>query len=72
MPPWNTKVTPEQARNLVLYVRNFGGADILAKEFEGEASTSGPSLAEFDNKLQSLRQQFDNVEKQLQALPTAR
>jgi mono/diheme cytochrome c family protein len=72
MPPWNTKITPEQARNLVLYVRNFGGADFLAKEFEGETAASGPSLAEFDNKLQSLRQQFDNVEKQLQALPTAR
>lgn len=72
MPPWNARITPEQARNLVLYVRHFGGPDILAKETEGEATASGPSLAEFDNQMRSLRQQFDEIEKQLQALPTTR
>ncbi|MGC8642094.1 MAG: c-type cytochrome [Isosphaeraceae bacterium] len=73
MPPWNAKVTPEQARNLVLYVRHFGGPDILAKETEGEAApASGPSLAEFDNKMSQLRQRFDDIEKQLHALSTVR
>jgi mono/diheme cytochrome c family protein len=71
MPPWNTKLTPDQARSLVLYVRNFGGPEILAAETEGAAPSSGPALAEFDNKLRSLRQQFDEVEKQLQTLPQA-
>ena len=72
MPAWNTMVSPEQARNLVLYVRHFGGPDILAKETEGETPASGPALAEFDNQMRSLRQQFDQIEKQLQALPTVR
>ena len=68
MPPWNTKVTADQARELVLYVRNFGPPDLLAAETAaGEAAA--PSLAEFDNKMRSLRQQFDDVEKQLQTLP---
>ena len=72
MPPWNTRLTPEQARDLVLYVRNFGAAEILAEESRQRRRRPAPRLAEFDNKMQSLRQQFDNVEKQLQALPTAR
>jgi hypothetical protein len=69
MVPWNTRLTPEQARSLVLYVRNIGGADLLAAETQ-EAPSAGPSLAEFDNKLSTLRQQFDAIERQLQTLPT--
>jgi mono/diheme cytochrome c family protein len=68
MPTWNGKLTPEQARDLVLYVRSFGGPTVLAAETEGEAPAA-LSLVEFDNRIRSLRQQFDEVEKQLQALP---
>jgi mono/diheme cytochrome c family protein len=71
MPPWNARLTPEQARGLVLYVRSFGGTDILAKESEGGAESSGLAFAEFESKIRSLRQQFDEVEKQLQALASA-
>jgi mono/diheme cytochrome c family protein len=70
MIPWNTRLTPEQARDLVLYVRNFGGPEVLAAETEREAP-SAPSLVEFDNKIRTLRQQFDELERQLQALPPA-
>jgi mono/diheme cytochrome c family protein len=68
MPPWNGKLTPEQARDLVLYVRSFGGPAILAADTEGEAPAA-LSLVEFDNRIRSLRQQFDEIEKQLQTLP---
>jgi mono/diheme cytochrome c family protein len=70
MIPWNTRLTADQARELVLYVRNIGGPDLLAAEFQAEAPAV-QSLAEFDNKMRSLRQQFDEVEKQLQTLPQA-
>jgi hypothetical protein len=70
MVPWYTKLTPAQARDLVLNVRNFGGPDILAAETK-PATSSGPSLVEFDNRIRSLLQHFDEIEKQLQALPPA-
>jgi mono/diheme cytochrome c family protein len=70
MPTWNGKLTPEQARNLVLYVRSFGGPAVLAAETEGEAPAA-LSLVEFDNRIRSLRLQFDEIEKQLQTLPAA-
>jgi hypothetical protein len=41
---------------------------MLAAETEGEAPAA-LSLVEFDNRIRSLRQQFDEIEKQLQALP---
>ena len=69
MPPWNGKLTPEQARALVLYVRSFGGPAVLAAETEGEAPAV-LSLIEFDNRIRSLREQFDEIEKQLQTLPS--
>jgi hypothetical protein len=65
MPPWNTKVTADQARDLALYVRNFGPRDLLVAQPE---AGSAPSTVEFDNKIRSLRQQFDDLDKQLQAL----
>jgi mono/diheme cytochrome c family protein len=68
MPPWNTKLSADNASDLVLYVRNFGPPDLLAAEQE---PASGPSMAEFDGKMQSLRQKFDDLEKQLQALSSA-
>jgi mono/diheme cytochrome c family protein len=68
MVPWNTKLTQDQARDLVLYVRNFGPADLVAAETQ---PASGPSTAEFDRQLLTLRQKFDELEKQLHALPGA-
>jgi mono/diheme cytochrome c family protein len=68
MPTWNGKLTPAQARDLVLYVRSFGGPGMLTTETGGEAPTA-LSLLEFDNRIRSLRQQFDEIEKQLQDLP---
>jgi mono/diheme cytochrome c family protein len=69
MPPWIGKLTPAQARDLVLRVRSFGGPAVLTAENEGEAPVA-LSLVEFDNKIRSLRQQFDEVAKQLQTLPS--
>jgi hypothetical protein len=73
MPTWNAKLTPQQARDLVLYVRSFGGPATLAAETEGDAP-SALSLVEFDNRVRSLRQQFEEIGKQLQTLaaPTSR
>jgi mono/diheme cytochrome c family protein len=68
MPTWNGKLTPDQARDLVLYVRSFGGPGMLAAETGGEAPAA-LSLVEFDNRIRSLRQQFDEIERQLQTLP---
>jgi mono/diheme cytochrome c family protein len=67
MPPWNGKLTPEQVRDLVLYVRSFGGPSTLAAETEGEAPVA-LSRVEFHNRIRSLRQQFDELEKQSQTL----
>ena len=69
MIPWNTRLTPDQARDLVLYVRNFGPRDLVEAETAAGQQAAAPSLAEFDNKMKSLRQQFDDLEKQLQSLP---
>lgn len=69
MPPWNTRVTADHARDLVLHVRSFGPPELLAAETE---TASAPSTVEFDSKMQALRQKFDDLEKQLQALATAR
>jgi hypothetical protein len=68
MPPWNGKLTPEQARELVLHVRSFGGPAMLAAENNDEAPAA-LSVVEFDNRIRALRQEFDEIEKQLQTLP---
>jgi hypothetical protein len=67
MPPWNGKLTREQARDLVLYVRSFGGPAMLAAETEGEAGAA-LSRVEFHKTMRSFRQQFDELEKQVQTL----
>jgi len=67
MPAWNTQVTADRARDLALYVRSFGAPELIAEA----APASAPSTAEFDSKMQALRQKFDDIEKQLQALATA-
>ncbi|MGZ3317786.1 MAG: c-type cytochrome [Isosphaeraceae bacterium] len=67
MPPWNTQLTADRARDLALYVRSFGAPELMAET----PAASSPSTAEFDKEMQSLRQKFDDVEKQLQALAAA-
>ena len=67
MPPWNTQLTADRARDLALYVRSFGAPELMAET----PAASAPSTAEFDKEMQSLRQKFDDIEKQLQALATA-
>jgi cytochrome c oxidase cbb3-type subunit 3 len=67
MPPWNTKVTADQARSLAMYVRSIGAPELLAAETESRPS---PSTAEFEKHMQSLKQRFDDLERQLQALST--
>ena len=66
MPAWNAQLSRDKARDLALYIRSFGAPEMLA-ETQGESS---PSTVAFDNEMQSLRQQFDAIEKQLQALAT--
>ncbi|MGZ3385809.1 MAG: c-type cytochrome, partial [Isosphaeraceae bacterium] len=63
MPPWNTQLTADRARDLALYVRSFGAPELMAET----PAASAPSTAEFDSKMQALRQSFDDIEKQLQA-----
>ncbi len=64
MPAWNTQLTADRARDLALYVRQFGAPEMIAEA----APASAPSTAEFDKEMLSLRQKFDDIEKQLQAL----
>ncbi len=67
MPPWNTQLTADRARDLALYVRSFGAPELMAET----ETASTPSTVEFDSKMQALRQKFDDLEKQLQALAAA-
>jgi hypothetical protein len=60
-------VTPEQARDLVLYVRSFGGPAVLAAETESEDPAALSRVA-FHKRIRSLRQQYDELDKQLQTL----
>jgi hypothetical protein len=64
----HARVIPEQASLLVLYVRSFAGPATLAADTEGKAPAA-LYLVEFDSRIRSLLQQFDEVEKQLQILP---
>ena len=59
MPPWRGKISPEQTRDLVAYVRNFGPADLLAAEVP-------PS--EFGNRYRNLKKQWDELDQQLRSL----
>ena len=67
MPAWNTQLTADRARDLALFVRSFGAPELMAET----APASAASTAEFDNQMQALRQKFDDIEKQLQALAAA-
>jgi mono/diheme cytochrome c family protein len=62
MPANRGRVTDEQARDLVAYVRAFGPPEVRAGQ-------SGPS--EFQNRFDALQQQWDSLEKQLGTPPPA-
>jgi hypothetical protein len=59
MPPWHGKVSPEQARDLVAYVRNFGPADLLAAQ---------APLSEFGQRNRNLKKQWDELDQQSRSL----
>jgi mono/diheme cytochrome c family protein len=60
MPPNNTRVTRDQARNLVAYIRAFGGIRIEP----GAAVTDD----QFEKSFRQLQKQWDELEKQLKQL----
>ena len=59
MPPWRAQVTPQQAQDLVAFVRTFG-----------PAGSTAPTTAntEFAARFQELRKQYDELNIQVQAL----
>ena len=59
MPPWHGKISPEQARDLVAYVRRFGPADLLTTETPAN---------EFGTRYRALKKQWDDLQLQAQAL----
>ena len=60
MPPWHGKLTPEQAHNLVAYVRHFGPADLIS---------AARRTSDFSTSFQKLNQQWDDLHKQILSLP---
>jgi mono/diheme cytochrome c family protein len=69
MPPWTGKFSAGFAKDLISYVRTFGPPDLLASGSETSVASSN-----FEIQVRALRAQWDEVEKQLQALnlPPAR
>jgi mono/diheme cytochrome c family protein len=59
MPPWRGKLTNEQTRDLVAYVRSFGPADHLAAE---------TPVSEFELRFRALSKQWDELDQQIRAL----
>jgi mono/diheme cytochrome c family protein len=67
MPAFRDRVTNEQARDLVAYVRAFG--PVAAKPARG-AAPSAP-VSDPDKQLQELQKQWENLQKQLEEMPPA-
>jgi mono/diheme cytochrome c family protein len=59
MPPWHGKISPEQARDLVAYVRTFGPADL--------ASADAP-ISDFGNRFQELSKRWAELDQQIRLL----
>jgi hypothetical protein len=59
MPPWHGKITPENARNLVAFVRAFGPADL--------AGSDVPATA-FGNHFRDLSKQWAELDQQVRSL----
>jgi hypothetical protein len=59
MPPWHGKISPEQARDLVAYVRTFGPADLAAAEVPASV---------FGNQFKELSKQWADLDQQVRLL----
>lgn len=59
MPAWRGRVDPELARNLVAFVRTFAPAGLVL---------TGQSSSDFAVRMNQLRQQWDELERQARAL----
>ncbi len=59
MPPWRGKITPDQARDLVSYVRTFGPADLIASE---------KSPSDFGTRFRMLKKEWDDINREIQML----
>ena len=59
MPPWRGKVDPEQAQDLVAFVRAFGPAGLVAANMP---------TSEFGTRFRNLRQQWQELDQQARAL----
>jgi mono/diheme cytochrome c family protein len=59
MPPWRGKLTHDQARDLVAYVRSFGPADLPGAE---------TIASEFGLRFRALSKQLDDLNQELRAL----
>jgi hypothetical protein len=66
MPPWMGKFSAEFARDLISQVRLFGAPDLITATSE---SSTLPN--KFSNRLEALKVQWDEVEKQLRELNVA-
>jgi mono/diheme cytochrome c family protein len=59
MPPWQGKVDPAFARDLVAFIRGFGPADLAA---------AGTSATAFGTRIRQLRQRWQELDRQAQSL----
>jgi mono/diheme cytochrome c family protein/uncharacterized membrane protein len=67
MPPWRGKISEEQVRGLVAYVRDFA----RARERPGEKEKGGPDLASFDKRYHRLEQEANDLRRLYHDLPKA-
>jgi mono/diheme cytochrome c family protein len=59
MPPWRGKVTPEQAKDLVAFIRGFGPPGLVLSE---------TSMSDFGTRIRKLRQQWQELDQEAQSL----
>ncbi len=59
MPPWRGKVTAEQAKELVAFIRAFGPPGLVSAEVP---------ISEFGTRFRSLRQQWQALDQEARAL----
>jgi len=63
MPANRGRITEDQARDLVAYVRAFGPAELRV--------STPTAQSDFEQRFNALQQQWETLEKQLNALPAA-
>jgi mono/diheme cytochrome c family protein len=59
MPPWRGKVTPDQAKDLVAFIRGFGPPGLVSSEMP---------VSQFGTRIRKLRQQWQELDREVQAL----